>query len=355
MKVARGERFPELDSLRGLAAVVVVLHHFKLMFYRGALTTGLPSLIAYPFTAGHEAVTLFFVLSGFVLSLPYLRRKERPYFVFLIRRVLRIYGPYLAALLLSVVGCFVWHNNTGVGTWSNPVTTVSLLQPIAFIGNYDFFRYNTAFWSLVYEMRVSIIFPVLALIAVNLRARWVLLLIVVCTYNARTVPILTVECAGIFIGGLLLAKHIATLGAAYRRLAKWQRVLCAALSFALYNEGHLLVRTALWHLGYLPVSVGAAGLIVVALFSNTVSRFLQNPVPEFLGKISYSVYLVHGTVLYALARSLGGRISHPALFMIYLPTALLLSWCFHTAVEAPFLRMSRAVKKKKSVLASVVA
>ena len=54
IKVAPEERFPELDSLRGLAAVVVVLHHFKLMFYRDALTTGLPSLIAYPFTAGHD-------------------------------------------------------------------------------------------------------------------------------------------------------------------------------------------------------------------------------------------------------------------------------------------------------------
>ena len=342
----RGERFPELDSLRGLAAVLVVLHHFKLMFYRHALTKGWLSLVAYPFTAGHEAVTLFFVLSGFVLSLPYLRNKEQPYRVFMGRRVLRIYGPYLAALLLSVLGCAVWHTNAGVGTWSNPVTAASLIQPIAFIGNYDFFRYNTAFWSLVYEMRISLIFPVLALITMRISARWALLLVVSCTYNVRTVPILTLECVGIFIGGILLAENIATLDATYRGLAKWQRVVCAVASFSLYNEGHFLTRTPLWHLGYLPVSIGAAGLIVMALSSNTVSRWLQHPLPAFLGKISYSTYLVHGTVLYALARALGGRISHPVLFMIYVPTALLLSWGFYAAVEAPFMRMSHAVKKK---------
>jgi peptidoglycan/LPS O-acetylase OafA/YrhL len=352
MKLVRqGERFPELDSLRGLAAIAVVLHHFKLMFYRAELAKGTLSFVTYPFTAGHEAVTLFFLLSGFVLALPYLRHKEQPYPVFMARRVLRIYGPYIAALFLSVVGCAIWHHASKTDpTWSMPVSTLSVAQSIGFIGNYNFFRYNTAFWSLVYEMRISIIFPLLVLFALRFRARWVLLIALICTFDFSATPLVTMECAGMFIGGILLAKHIGSIGAAYSRLAKVTRVALAVLAFAVFNEAHFLIATPLWRLGYLPITLGAAGLIVVALYSRTISAGLCNATPLWLGKISYSMYLVHGTVLYALAAMLGSRINHLMLFAIYLPAAILLSWGFYFLVEAPFTRMSRKVTQNSPEL-----
>ncbi len=49
--------------------------------------------------AGHEAVILFFLLSGFVLTIPYLLPDPPGYLRFLTRRVIRIYVPYLAALM----------------------------------------------------------------------------------------------------------------------------------------------------------------------------------------------------------------------------------------------------------------
>ena len=55
---------------------------------------------------------LFFLLSGFVLSVPYLRGKGQAYPVYLIRRILRIYAPYLAALALAVAGA-----PPGMGRW----------------------------------------------------------------------------------------------------------------------------------------------------------------------------------------------------------------------------------------------
>ncbi len=61
-----GQRILAFDSLRGLAAVVVVFCHFRLAF-----TNAPPAWFIWPLFAGHQAVTVFFVLSGYVLSLPY--------------------------------------------------------------------------------------------------------------------------------------------------------------------------------------------------------------------------------------------------------------------------------------------
>lgn len=60
-----GRRIYQLDALRGLAAVVVVAHHTRLVEH-GLI----PPWYLAPLFAGPEAVSLFFVLSGFVLSLP---------------------------------------------------------------------------------------------------------------------------------------------------------------------------------------------------------------------------------------------------------------------------------------------
>jgi Acyltransferase family len=70
----RSLRFEQLDSMRGLAALVVVFHHFYLMFYRAHFRSNPLSALIYPFVAGHESVMLFFVLSGFVLSLPLMKQ-----------------------------------------------------------------------------------------------------------------------------------------------------------------------------------------------------------------------------------------------------------------------------------------
>ena len=59
-----------------------------------------------PLTAlvsGGTAVRFFFVLSGFVLVLPFLRHPHSPYFPYVVKRICRIYLPYLAAVALAVI------------------------------------------------------------------------------------------------------------------------------------------------------------------------------------------------------------------------------------------------------------
>lgn len=90
--------FDELDSLRGLAAITVAFGHLALLtfasttwpdhphiaFWRHVVTLLNRTPLAF-LMAGGAAVRFFFVLSGFVLMLPFLRRKENPYSPYLVK------------------------------------------------------------------------------------------------------------------------------------------------------------------------------------------------------------------------------------------------------------------------------
>lgn len=343
--------------MRGLAAIIVLSHHFVHMFYPPTtFTSGWQSVFLYPLISGHESVMFFFILSGFVLSLPFLRGKNQPYSIFLRRRILRIYGPYLGALALALIGCALWHNRLGstgwrAATWSRQVDLRSVLQHVLFIGDYNYERYNTAFWSLVYEMRISIIFPLLFVVVNKLKAKYILLIVAACTlvgvHDAEHQFLITFEYAGVFLIGALLAKNLDALNGLSRRQGTARHILFALLSLTLYFGGHRAASIGpLWHLGDMPVAVGAAGLLILGLNSFKASRALNSVVPTFLGRISYSLYLVHGTVLFAMAAVLQNKVSHPVFFLIYLPSAILLSWGFYVAVEEPFMLMSRNVGRR---------
>jgi peptidoglycan/LPS O-acetylase OafA/YrhL len=354
-----GRRFHELDSMRGIAALVVLFTHFRNMAYPSVSFNHGWRILVYSLVSGRESVMFFFLLSGFVLSLPLLRGKGQRYSVFIRRRVLRIYGPYIGALVLALAGCAMFHNQVGTtvwasGTWYAPVSFDSVVQHVLFIGNYDYAQYNTAFWSLVYEMRISIIFPLLFLVAYKLRTRYVLLVIASLTllgvHPGSHKYLITLEYAGVFLIGALLAKKFDVLSARYLSLTTAQRVALGLTSYLLYSYGHHLVNIGpLWHLRDMPIAVGAAGFIVIGVNSSVASRILNSMVPAFLGRISYSFYLVHGTILFAMSAMLLDRVSHPIFFLLYFPTAIFLSWGFYVAVERPFMLWSRSVGRHKAV------
>jgi len=355
-----GRRFYELDSMRGIAALVVLGNHFRNMFYPNAtFLHGWQSIFLYPLVSGRESVMFFFLLSGFVLALPFFRGSNPPYFVFVCRRILRIYGPYLGALALAVSGCAIWHGQLGnvgrfSGAWGSAVDAHSLFQHILFLGDYNYYRYNTAFWSLVYEMRISLIFPLLFWVAIILRTRYSLFLVLILTLAgvqmSHSQLLVTLAYAAIFLVGILVAKNRDTLGGVYRNSAVWPRYLLALASIALYDQGHKISNLGLlWHLGDTPVVIGAAGIIIVVLNPTTAKRILNSSAPAFLGRISYSLYLVHGTVLFAMAAIIGGKVNHLIFSFLYFPTAIFLSWGFYVAVERPFMLWSRSVGRRKAI------
>jgi len=160
---ARSHHYPELDAVRGLAAFAVILCHFYNLWDPSALNPAARILVEKVFILlfnGRSSVILFFLLSGFVLTLPYKRGNELPYRTFVLRRLARIYVPYLAALVLAIAADWRFHQPMQVSpwfskTWTAPLTWPLILQHILLVGNYDIAQINTAFWSLAVEIRLS--------------------------------------------------------------------------------------------------------------------------------------------------------------------------------------------------------
>ena len=178
MPASPSRHLPELDALRGVAAMVVLLNHFQAAWLR----TAHPAWLAHPayvpplwlLLNGHASVILFFLLSGFVLSLPRLHGARPGYAVYVLRRICRIYLPYLAALLVSVAACSLFFRLRLDGRllpefWPQRPDLASVLQHAAMLGRLNVWRYDGPAWSLVHEMRISLIFPLLLFCALRLR------------------------------------------------------------------------------------------------------------------------------------------------------------------------------------------
>jgi peptidoglycan/LPS O-acetylase OafA/YrhL len=391
----RPPRFAELDSLRGVAALTVVFGHFSAAYLHNrpfsALLGKFPVRIL---LNGGEAVLLFFLLSGFVLSLPY-RRRGVQYGPFLVRRTCRIYLPYLGALLLAVLGDWWLHGPIQPGTrwdpsvlsitWSNPPDARLILQHVLFIGEYNWGQYNPAFWSLVFEMRISLIFPFVAFAIMHVRTRWALLAALLLSLSTQMlaslfIPALardphstvnpgytyfqTLYFLAFFIFGAILAKHLDQVTGWYARLPHAGRVTLWVVSIFLYDAGfarHLFRLPQIADRLFFPgqgeeLLTGAGGLLIIlfAIQSAPFKRFLHHVTVHHIGKVSYSLYLVHGTVLFAMAHLWPKLDSIWLALAIYLGMTALITECFHRLVERPSMELGRRLTQTRPSAATVI-
>jgi peptidoglycan/LPS O-acetylase OafA/YrhL len=332
-RYSRRGRVAQLDSLRGIAAVTVVWHH-----WRYAFDTGPPRWFLYPLVAGHEAVILFFVLSGYVLSLPVWRQRAPRYPGYLVRRVSRIYVPYLAAAVLAGVGCYFfmgsrlpltpWFHET----WQTPLNPGLILQQILMDPKP---LLNTAFWSLRYEMEMSIVLPLLCFVMVRTGRYSSIVLALVIGESAHL--FVHLRFGGLyygmfFIAGAALSREQETLKKLIARAGK--PVLWLALLFALLAYFNGAVAPGIGRPTDLVTLVGTCGLLVL-IQDPRLHLGLRSAPAEYLGRVSYSSYLVHGTVLFAMLNLLYGRIPILALAFLYGIATVIVAHVFCVFVEEP--------------------
>lgn len=346
-----GTRYVELDGLRGLAALSVLGHHFLFVYDIR------PRWFEIPLAAGHEAVMLFFMLSGFVLSLPYWNgRRDAGYAGYIVRRAFRIYVPYAAAVAVAVIGDLLWgHKLLPLDswyylTWQSKVTLHLVLNQLAMSPSPEL---NTAFWSLRYEVQFSIALPLMLALLSRLR---LLAGLMGCVFVVSIATLLqrqgvadhfswleTIRYMPIFLAGALLARdrvHVQTL---WNGLWPALRLLFVLTAGSLYwGYEHYLLRLA--HLDALQRSLtvcGAAGILIVSLNVENIRRILCGSVCEYLGRISFSVYLIHGTVLFALINNLYWRLSRPWMGTLFIVLSIALGHLFCVGVEEPSLKLGR--------------
>jgi peptidoglycan/LPS O-acetylase OafA/YrhL len=167
-------------------------------------------------------------------------------------------------------------------------------------------------------------------------------------------PWLTLHYAAMFGLGILTADNLRKLSSFYLSLRKIMRKVFMAGGLFLFSFGTMgTMGSPRFGYGYMNggewvVAAGCLVLMIASLNSISVSGFLSSGVPQWLGKISYSLYLLHSMVMFGLLHLLYGRIPLLAILPIFLAGTLVLSWLFYLLIESPSMRLSRRIGARRT-------
>jgi peptidoglycan/LPS O-acetylase OafA/YrhL len=365
-------RIVEVDAVRGIAAATVVLYHSLLILPNMSADTrglGLTMLNIGKYSplhalfSGSEAVLVFFVISGFVLSLPYFGPRKPTYRGFLVRRVARIWPAYavacgIAFLAASLIGggkiaaLSSWFN----GEWQQPLTGVVAAKHLALIDKFHTGTFDPVLWSLVHEMRISIIFPLLFFVVVWGRPLAMLAGVVVWTFVAvrlggpdNSALVISLRYIGCFALGVLVSKYRYTLVNWLQSMPSRVRILFALTVLLLYTYPWWMPNIYIAHRAFLDfgaVMFASAGWLLLALASQRTGALLRSVPLQFLGRISYSLYLVHAIVVLALVHLLYGKLSLSLIIAGVWVLSLGLATLGERYVERPSMILGRRIAKR---------
>lgn len=363
-------RLASLDGLRGVAALVVVFHHLYLVaepVLRRQGGTGVGSALWWLsqtplklLTAGSEAVLVFFVLSGLVVALPALKPGGFSWAGFLSGRLARLYVPVWASLAIgTAVIWLVPRSNSSItpGTWMDTAQATSVGWGSLFteasltIGSYEV---NNVLWSLRWELVFSVLLPVFVALAILVSRYWMIAIAAACVISTLGVlnGVDALRYLPVFFIGTLMAVRLDTIRQwTQRRLLRPR----AGLAGGALVAGSLVLLVGEWMMRPVFASgslmnillsqlsaLGAAGLVLSAIAVRSVRSALEVRPTQWLGRVSFSLYLVHMPILATLTFVLGDD-RWWLVAILTLPLALLAAWGFHRIVERPSHRLARAI------------
>ena len=322
-------RIADLDALRGLAALAVVLFHYTDRFgdLYGHRTA---PLLAVPW--GHYGVQLFFGISGFVIFMTLERTRSLGDFA--VSRASRLYPAYWTAILLTTAVVALAGPRELALSPAHIGANFTMLQGFAMIPSVD-----GVYWTLAVEL--AFYGAMAALWQWRLLARIEIVLIgwLALKWVWTFAPVLTGIEPSWLIGTILIQQHIPFFAigiAAYRlrspggdKRRPWAVIAAALITVAACDDAaHLLVAT-----------IAAAALVTVA----------RRPIPllgaaplVWLGAISYSLYLLHQYIGFAILLRLEAQGMNATFAIAFtLGAVLLLAAAVTFWIERPALRAIR--------------
>lgn len=325
------KRLNHVESIRALAALCVALFHFTNIPYQNGYLVKSEKIRNF-FAYGEQGVEMFYIISGFVITYSLLRKDYviADYFKYVLKRIIRIFPPYFLTIA-GIIGMgfllnrFIWYQPYGVNEGE---VLANLFFVVDLFPEYNWI--NEIFVTLKVEFQFYFLIGLIIPVIKTIRWRFIVfallfLLTAYLTFGHNTV----FQSAPYFLIGMICYF-------AFDR--KWDIYLISLLSlilFILFNY---------YMLQDFVVAVVTISLIQI-LSSSTI--FLN-----YTGKISYSLYLIHGLTggwfLYFVS-DYTFAYDHP---IIIITLAILFSWFFasvmYEIVEKPTLWISSKVKYRNS-------
>jgi peptidoglycan/LPS O-acetylase OafA/YrhL len=350
---------PRLESLRGVAALIVATHHGMMAFKalpgdKPPVLSTLHEWVLELATNPGSAVLFFFVLSGYVLGQSL--ERDANYLRFIVRRAFRI----MPAFLLSVF--FAYACVTLIRIDVPPADLTEFFKrPFWPMPTIDQLKDNLVFrsswingptWSISWEIIGSIFLPVLVYLHSKTHEKYqIALFLLASTFIAfihvrgTNIPIVEYFYAGFFLTP---------------RIASWlpDSWPCRAVVFVV---GYWIVlrsgtgdASKFFTIG--PSSVGASMMIGAVLSSQDFLNWLRLRPLRFLGRVSYSFYLFHWPVFYLTAIAVistdilpHGATGNWIVCLTSIALALVLSGLIYRLVELPLIELGRRLTSFKIV------
>jgi peptidoglycan/LPS O-acetylase OafA/YrhL len=316
-----------LDLLRGLAAIEVFVGHFRNLFFvdreeiinKSFLTDALYLITGF----GHQAVMIFFVLSGFFISSSIFKAYSLDRWswkIYLVNRLSRLEVVLIPALLLTYfwdsLGIFIFgldgvYGGNGLGSNVANYNIADRLHPSILLGNLLFFQNifsitfgsNGALWSLANEWWYYVTFPlVLSLLGFGSNKKNIKKMLV-------SASLLVVVVYFLFKSGIIYGFPVWLMGTVicllpivtFSENIKTLRQLAIAGSSLVLIASLLITRIRLIDNDFTPdLLVGISSSLLIYSLLNDTSIYTKSAYSEitgFLSKISYSLYVTHLPIL----------------------------------------------------------
>lgn len=376
------ERIAYLDGLRGVAALFVFFHHFGTAFlpfiqFRdpALIHLKIEELIVktplFIFFDGTLMVFIFFVLSGLVLSriADNFLTNNRNIVPYLIKRYIRLSIPVVFSLVIAyllISGGYINHiaaseiskSTMWLGSYYNFVPNLSDSIYQGFIGSflYNQWSYNNVIWTIYFEFIGSIIVLISVPIMKNYSSiKYGILLVLLIIF--KDTPIFA-----FYLGTVLYYIH-KQLTKPFSKITLIVVFLVAYIFWDYINVGFLsriFVGSTLIKDNSIPEiffikSLVSFAIILLILNSNFLKTFLQNKIFIFLGRISFSLYLVHAILLITVGSRVFVLVYHvfenryfPTLIaslIIDLILVLMISIGFNKIIDENAIKISNSIFK----------
>lgn len=343
-----------LNGLRAIASLSVVISHINLL--PNISDFGLPSLFAFSISIGAFAVTLFFVISGFLITFLLIKEIEKRKDVdtkkFYMRRILRIWPIYYLFLIISIFAYVVLGNQS-------VILKNSLFFYIFFSANIPFIIKQGGlsmifhYWSIGVEEQFYLFWPWVVNLSKNLLLKIAIIIFTlffgfkilswinfgVDSISYKFFAVNRFDCMMIGAIGAMLYVH---QNISFINL--FSNKIIQLLSWVLLILVSVNVIRLPWPIAHEIVSVAVLSIIMGQITVNKRIVNLENKVCDFIGKISYGIYVIHPLIIFLLSivfRQLQMSLSlkYILVYCSVIIITIFTAWLSFNFFEKPFLNL----------------